>query len=505
MNRKQLSLIISSILLVLLGILISQTLFNKSPERIVLFENTQKETPRPAFRQASYLSAEDSRLPSIVDLNEAFVHIAENANPSVVTITTTKVVKLRGNQMFPGLDDDMFYRFFGVPPQTERRGTALGSGVIVDRKGYILTNNHVVEQGEEIMVRLIDNREYEAEIVGADPKSDLAVIKIKADDLAPIVLGDSDALRIGEWVLAIGSPFSDNLDHTVTAGIVSAKGRSNILDADIYQSFIQTDAAINPGNSGGALVNIRGELIGINTAIATNGGAGNLGIGFAIPVNLAKKVMSDLIEHGKVIRAWLGVSIQNIDDPKAKAMKLKDRSGVLIGSVVDDGPAKKAGIKIGDVIIEYDGVKVKNVSHLRILVSSSEVGKEKEVVIIRGKKVKTINVKLEEMPGSMAGQSSTVPGSTTKLGLTVEELTPSVARQFGIDAGEDGVLVTAVERDSEAGQALRPGDLIQRIGERNIQNMDDYNEALEESAGEYILVLVKRKDNTFFVTLKIEE
>jgi len=188
MNRKRLLLIIGSILLVLVGIIISQLLFNKSPERIVLFENTQKETPTPVFRQASYLSAEDSRLPSIVDLNEAFVHIAENVNPSVVTITTTKVVKLRGNQMFPGLDDDMFYRFFGVPPQTERRGTALGSGVIVDRKGYILTNNHVVEQGEEIMVRLIDNREYEAEIVGSDPKSDLAVIKIKADDLTPIML-----------------------------------------------------------------------------------------------------------------------------------------------------------------------------------------------------------------------------------------------------------------------------------------------------------------------------
>jgi len=505
MNRKRLSLISGSILMVLMGIIIGQVLFNKSPERIVLFENKHKESPTPAFRQASYLSAEDSRLPSIVDLNEAFVHIAENVNPSVVTITTTKVVKLRGNQMFPGFDDDMFYRFFGVPPQTERRGTALGSGVIVDKKGYILTNNHVVEQGEEIMVRLIDNREYKAEIVGTDPKSDLAVVKIKADDLTPIVLGDSDALRIGEWVLAIGSPFSDNLDHTVTAGIVSAKGRSNILDSDIYQSFIQTDAAINPGNSGGALVNIRGELVGINTAIATSGGSGNLGIGFAIPVNLAKKVLSDLIEHGKVIRAWLGVSIQNIDDRTAKAMKIENRTGVLIGSIVKDGPAEKAGVEIGDVIIEFDGEKVKNVSHLQILVSSSEVGKEKEVVIVRGKKLKTIKVKLEEMPGNMAGQSSGTSDSTTKLGLTVEELSLTLARQYGVDSDEDGVLVTAVEGDSEAGKAIRAGDLIQRIGDQKIKNLDDYNKALKESAGEYILVLVKRKENTFFVTLKIEE
>lgn len=505
MNRKRLALLTGSILLLIVGVVIGVMFFGNSPEKIVLYESHNRDSDAPVIRPAAYVSADNKQLPSVVDLNEAFVHIAEHVNPSVVTITTTKVVKLRSSQLFPGFDDEMFYRFFGIPPETERRSTALGSGVIVDKKGYILTNNHVVEQGEEILVRLIDHREFKAEIIGTDPKSDLAVIKIKADDLHPIVLGDSDELRVGEWVLAIGSPFSENLDHTVTAGIVSAKGRSDILRNDIYQSFIQTDAAINPGNSGGALVNIRGELVGINTAIVSSGTAGNLGIGFAIPVNMAKKVLHDLLEHGKVIRAWLGVTIQNIDDRTAKAMKLNDRNGVLVGSVVKDGPAERAGLEIGDVIIEFNGTRVKNVSHLQLLVSNSEIGKEHDVVIIRGKKTRTIKVKLEEMPDDLAGRSIKSPESTSKLGLTVEELTPYLARQYGIDEDEQGVLVTAVDRDSEAGRALRPGDLIQRIGERNIRNMDDYHKALEESAGEYILVLVKRKDTTFFVTLKIEE
>ncbi|HCK99859.1 MAG TPA: protease [Candidatus Marinimicrobia bacterium] len=504
MNRKRIILLSGSALLVLLGIVIGQMVFQSKPERIVLYENYPKENS-PAFVHASYVTDDNSKLPSLLDLNEAFVNIAENVNPSVVTIITTKVVKMRGNQMFPGFDDDFFPRFFGVLPETERRGTALGSGVIVDKKGYILTNNHVVEQGTEIRVKLIDKREFEAEVIGTDPKSDLAVIKIKADDLTPIVLGDSDVLRVGEWVMAIGSPFSDNLDHTVTAGIVSAKGRSNIINSQNYESFIQTDAAINPGNSGGALVNIRGELVGINTAIATSGGSGNLGIGFAIPINLAKKVMTDLIKHGKVIRAWLGVSIQNVDDAMAKALKLEDRSGVLIGGIVKDGPAKKAGLKIQDVIVEFDGVKVKNVSHLQLLVSNSEVGKEKEVVILRGKKEKRIKVKLEELPDSIEQGAMTAQSGSTRLGLTVEELTPDIARQFGIDENEEGVVVTRVDRDSEAGRSLRTGDLIQRVGDRNINSVQDYNQALEDSSGEYLLVLVKRRDATFFVTLKNAE
>ncbi len=503
MDQRKIVMGTGAILLILAGILLGQLFFNSHPERVVLYESSPQNT-QPAFINAAYQSGEQSKIPSLADLNEAFVSIANNVNPSVVTIITTKVVKIRGNQMFPGFDDDFFNRFFGIPPEMEQRGTALGSGVIVDKKGYILTNNHVVEQGTEILVRLIDNREFDAEIVGTDPKSDLAVIKIKAKDLAPITLGDSDALRIGEWVLAIGSPFSDNLDHTVTAGIVSAKGRSNVINSTSYQNFIQTDAAINPGNSGGALVNIRGELVGINTAIATTG-SGNLGVGFAIPVNLAKKVMRDLIEHGKVIRAWLGINIQNVDDKTAKAMNLESRNGVLVGGVVKDGPAEKAGVKVGDVIIRFDGTEVKNSSQLQLLVSNSDIGKEKEVVLIRGKREKSINVKLGEMPESV-GQSATLSSTTqSKLGLIVDELTPALARQYGIPSNEDGVIITGIDRDSEAARSLRVGDLIQRVGDQEIRSLDDYNKALEAASGEYILVLIRRQDMTFFVTLKIGE
>jgi serine protease Do len=503
MDRRKIILVTGAILLILVGIMLGQTFFKAHPEKVVLYENPQKSS-QPAFINASYQPGEQSNVPSLADLNEAFVSIADHVNPSVVTIITTKVVKIRGNQMFPGFDDDFFSRFFGIPPEMEQRGTALGSGVIVDEKGYIMTNNHVVEQGTEILVRLIDNREFDAEIVGTDPKSDLAVIKIKAKDLTPITLGDSDALRIGEWVLAIGSPFSDNLDHTVTAGIVSAKGRSNVINSTSYQNFIQTDAAINPGNSGGALVNIRGELVGINTAIATTG-SGNLGIGFAIPVNLAKKVMSDLIEHGKVIRAWLGINIQNVDDKTAKAMKLESLDGVLVGGVVKDGPAEEDGVKVGDVIIRFDGTAVKNASQLQLLVSSSDIGKEKEVVVIRGKKEKSIKVKLGEMPESVGQSASVSSTSQNKLGLTVAQLTPALARQYGIPGSEDGVIITGIDQDSEAARSLRVGDLIQRVGEQEIHSLDDYNKALEAASGEYILVLIRRQDTTFFVTLKIGE
>jgi len=503
MDRRKIVIGTGAILLILAGILLGQLFYQSRPEKVVLYESSPQNT-QPAFINAAYQSGEQAKIPSLVDLNEAFVSIAHNVNPSVVTIITTKVVKIRGNPMFPGFDDDFFNRFFGIPPEFEQRGTALGSGVIVDEKGYILTNNHVVEQGTEILVRLIDNREFNAEIVGTDAKSDLAVVKINAKSLTPVTLGDSDALRIGEWVLAVGSPFSDNLDHTVTAGIVSAKGRSNVINSTSYQNFIQTDAAINPGNSGGALVNIRGELVGINTAIATTG-SGNLGVGFAIPVNLAKKVMRDLIEHGKVIRAWLGITIQNVDDKTAKAMNLESLNGALVGGVIKDGPAEKAGIKVGDVIVRFDGTEVKNSSQLQLQVSNSDIGKEKEVVVIRGKREKSIKVKLGEMPESV-GQPATLSSTTqNKLGLIVDELTPTLVRQYGIPSGENGVIITGIDRDSEAARSLRIGDLIQRVGDQEIRSLEDYNKVLEAASGEYLLVLIRRQDSTFFVTLKIGE
>lgn len=507
MNRKT-RLIIGTFGLALLGFIAALTLMK--PEPVVFYESASN-PPAPEGRAganiapASTLISGDEPNPSVQSFNEAFVQIAEAVNSTVVTITTEKVIKTRGMRPdFPWFgDNDFFFKFFGIP-EGEARGTVLGSGVIVSKDGYILTNNHVVEKGEKIHVCLMDRRRYDAEIIGTDPRTDLAVIRIKANDLKPAIFGDSDALRVGEWVLAIGSPFSENLAHTVTAGIVSAKGRSNIINSSNYESFIQTDAAINPGNSGGALVNIRGELIGINTAIATNGGVpANLGVGFAIPINLAKKIMTDLIQKGKVTRAWLGVRIQDVDDRIAKSLKLDSRNGALVGDVVKDGPAADAGIKVGDVIVEFDGKKIEDSAHLRNLVSNSEIGREKELVILRGNKTKTLKVKLGELPENEQIASGSEKQSMSKWGFSADDITPSIASQYGIDKDTQGVIVSSIDPFTEAGKILRPGDVIQRVGDRDISNLNDYRDAIKDINSEYILILVKRNDGSFFVTLEV--
>jgi len=293
--------------------------------------------------------------------------------------------------------DDFYRRFFGAPRQEgDIVQHGLGSGVIVRSNGIILTNNHVVQKTDELKVRLNDGREFEAEVKGTDPATDLAVIKIKANNLPALPIGDSDALRVGEWVLAIGSPLSPNLAHTVTAGIVSAKGRSGVGLSN-YEDYIQTDAAINPGNSGGALVNLKGELVGINSAIATRTG-GNMGIGFAIPSKLARKVMNDILKNGKVIRGWIGVRIQNINPPLAKSYGLEKPEGAIVSSVTPDSPAEKAGLKEGDVILTLNGKKVKNSSDLALRVSSTDPGTTVTLGIFRDGKEKTIKIKLGQMP-----------------------------------------------------------------------------------------------------------
>jgi serine protease Do len=330
----------------------------------------------------------------------------------------------------------MFRFFFNQPRQREFKSTALGSGVIVDsRKGYIITNNHVVEDVDEITIRLLDKMEYNARIVGRDPKSDIAVLQIEARGLSDMSFGDSDKLRVGEWVIAVGSPFSANLSHTVTAGIVSAKGRGNIMQGDVYEDFIQTDAAINPGNSGGALLNSAGDLIGINTAIYTNSfDRSNKGVGFAIPANMVKRVMSDLIDHGKVLRSWIGVQIQSIDETSAQALNLKKRSGALVADVVADGPAEKAGVETGDVIIEFNDVEVNSVDHLRNTVSSSAPNKRYDLIVIRDGRKKTIKVTLEELPGDEVLLS---PGNSSRVTLIVflrpSRITIRSYRLFGAD------------------------------------------------------------------------
>ncbi len=389
----------------------------------------------------------------------------------------------------------------------EYKTRALGSGVIIDKdNGYILTNNHVVENMDEITVKLIDKREYHAEIVGTDPKSDLAVIQIQADDLNEIKLGDSDILRVGEWVLAIGSPFNENLSHSVTAGIISALGRSNIISNDNYEDFIQTDAAINPGNSGGALVNLNGELIGINAAIATGGfERSNRGVGFAIPINMVKKVMNDLISEGRVIRSWLGVYIQDLDDATARALDLDTRDGALIGDVVKNSPAEKAGIEIGDIITGFDNKNITGSSRLKNVVSSSTPGKRYKVELLRDGKKKKYYITLEELPENPRTLAKVDKEYESDLGFMVEDVNSRIRREYNLERGIEGVVVSEIDRRSKAYSAgLRPGDVIIRVGRKNVDNVELFYDLLdEESRGNTVLFLVKRGDVSRFLTLEM--
>ena len=437
------------------------------------------------------LSAQNSILKQFSD---QFADIAEKANPTVVTILTEKKVDLsRLHGQLP--QDNDFFKFFAprMPRQREYKSTALGSGVIVNsRKGYVITNNHVVDDMDEITVRLLDKTEYKATVVGRDPKSDLAVLQIDARGLTDLDFGNSDKLRVGEWVIAVGSPFSANLSHTVTAGIVSAKGRGNIIQGDVYEDFIQTDAAINPGNSGGALLNSAGDLIGINTAIYTNSfDRSNKGVGFAIPSNMVKRVMADLIEHGKVLRSWIGVQIQPLDNASASAMGLKSPDGALVSDVVKDGPAKKAGLKTGDVIIEFNHVQVKNVDHLRNTVSASKPNKRYDLIVIRDSRKKTLKVTLEEMPGDDAlATVSRPPAQTNELGIQVSSLSQSVIREYDISKGEEGVIVIAVVEGSIAAEAgIRIGDLITRVGTKKCNSPRGFAALIKETQKKNMIML----------------
>ena len=441
--------------------------------------------------------------------SDQFADIAEKVNPAVVTILTEKKVDLsQSNRSSP--QDDLFKFYFNQPRQREYKSSALGSGVILDaKKGYIITNNHVVEDVDEITVRLLDKSEYEATIIGKDPKSDLAVIKIKAKNLSDISLGDSDKLRVGEWVIAVGSPFSANLSHTVTAGIVSAKGRGNILQGDMYEDFIQTDAAINPGNSGGALLNSSGDLIGINTAIYSNGyfDRGNQGVGFAIPSNMVKKVMSDLISYGKVVRSYIGVQIQPINDTSAKALGLKSSMGALVANVINDGPADKAGIETGDVIIEFDGKNIKSVDHLRNNVSISKPDDLYNLTVVRDGRKKSFKVKLEKMPSDEQLAIEDQTQSSNELGMEVSELNSSLRKEYSIANQDIGIVVTKVLINTPADEAgIQAGDLITRVGSRRCRSVKQFDSLVKNTKRRGMLMLhIKRDGNAQYVTLDLKE
>ncbi|MBT6018437.1 Do family serine endopeptidase, partial [bacterium] len=378
--------------------------------------------------------------------SKAFADVAEKAKPAVVTIITDKIVSLSQYEDF-----GFFFYQPGQPRQKEFKTNAIGSGVIIDsKKGYILTNNHVIDDMDGIKVKLFDKREFEATIIGTDPKTDLAVLKIEANDLVDISLGNSDEARVGEWVMAVGSPFSENLSHTVTTGIISALGRSNIMNSQSYEDFIQTDAAINPGNSGGALISMDGKLIGINTAIATGGyEKSNRGVGFAIPSNMVKRIMSDLIDKGFVTRAWLGVFIQELDSETAKGLNIKTRNGALITDVVDGGPAQEGGIQEGDVIIAFNDQLISDPSNLKNVVSLTPPNTKNRVKVIRDGSKKTVEVILAELPDEVQNLSVRDRVRSNEFGLQLKEITDSLQKKYNLE-DSNALVVTKIDKDGEA-------------------------------------------------------
>ncbi len=452
--------------------------------------------------------------------SQNFVQIARSVKPAVVNIFTTRSGRSgEGPQAMP-FDDPFFRRFFGdeffkrFEAPRERKERSLGSGVIVDPNGLIVTNNHVVSKADEIKVFLSDKREFKAKLIGTDSKTDLAVLKIEAEGLHTIPWSDSGKLEVGEFVLAVGNPFG--LTQTVTMGIVSAVGRASMGIAE-YEDFIQTDAASNPGNSGGALVNVRGELVGINTAIFSQSG-GNMGIGFAVPSNMARSILDQLVRVGKVVRGWLGVSIQELSPELTSQFGLSESKGVLVSDVLDGSPAKKAGLERGDVILEFDGKAVETPTHLRNIVAQTQVGKQITVKFIRNKGQRTVDVTIAEQPKNMAqaggdrgdggdggdegGEGSRPSGLLSD--LDVRELNSEWVNRFGLGGGEKGVVVARVRSGSAAAEAgVKEGDLILEVNRKPTPTLKAYEQAATKaSKSEAVLLLIKRQGLTTYLTLK---
>ena len=444
-----------------------------------------------------------------VNLNEGFSAVVEPLLPAVVNISTSKVVK---NQRSENPFSDPFFRqFFGNPfgdgeqqQPREQREHSLGSGVIVNADGYILTNNHVVEGASDVQVTLSDKRQLKAKVVGTDPRTDIAVLKIPASGLATVTIGDSAKAKVGDIVLAIGDPFG--IGETVTMGIVSATGRRDLRleGPEGYEDFIQTDASINPGNSGGALVNTRGELIGINTAIISNGGGGNQGIGFAVPVNMARTVMEQILKSGKVTRGFLGVSIQEVTPDLAKAFNLPSAEGALVGGVTPDSPGAKAGLQKGDVITALNGQKVSDYHDLRLRISQTAPGTSVKLDVYRNGQKQQMTVTLGEFPEkAQAAEGNAPQGEAPALeGVQVENLTNDVAQQLNLPPGTRGVVITRVDPDSIAAETgLQRGDVIQEVNRKAVNSVEQFRAAVRGSANQPLLLLVNRGGNTQYVVI----
>ena len=446
---------------------------------------------------------------------ETFADLAKKISAAVVNISTEKTVKrpqvTRRMPGMPGMpgpgpspfgpDDsfrEFFERFFGDMPK-EFKSRSLGSGFIMDQEGFIITNNHVIEGADKIKVKLMDGREFKASIKGRDPMTDLALIKIDSPshDLPALPLGDSNAIRVGDWVMAVGNPFG--LSHTVTVGIISAKGR--VIGAGPYDDFLQTDASINPGNSGGPLVNLNGEVVGINSAIVASG----QGIGFAIPSSMAKSIIPQLKEKGSVVRGMLGVQIQVVTPELAKSFGLKEPLGALVAEINPGSPAAKVGLQRGDIITEFDGTPIKEMHELPRLVANTPPGKSATLKILRQGKEKTFTVTVAEMKPEQMSRFMEPEGEAekSKLGMSVQELTPQLAHGFQIKETA-GVVVVQVEQGSPAAEAgIRPGDLIMDINGITIQTMKEYHAALSKAQpGSSLRILVKRRGKTMYVVLE---
>jgi serine protease Do len=438
-----------------------------------------------------------------------FAPMVKGVLPDVVNISTSKVI--RGSDQSSDQQDDLppfFQQFFGqqfpgmnpgdrAPRPRDRRENSLGSGVIVSPEGYILTNNHVIDGATEVRVTLADKRQLPAKVVGTDPKTDIAVLKVEGSNFPAITIGDSSKVEIGDYALAIGDPFG--VGQTVTMGIISALNRGN-LGIEDYEDFIQTDAPINPGNSGGALVNDRGELIGINTAILSGGSGGNQGIGFAVPVNMARQVMSQILDHGKVTRAYLGIMVQDVTPPIAKAMGLKDMQGVLVGDVSPSGPAKKSGLQRGDVILELNGKSMTDSRMLRNAISMMKPDSTVKLKLLRNGNPTDATVTLGELP-TTPEQAKAEEGSAQGAleGVTLQNLDLDTAKQLGLPASTSGVVVTDISPSSPVAMSgLRRGDVIQEVNHQPVKNVAQAEDAIRK-AGSNVLLLVNRQGNTMFI------
>jgi serine protease Do len=462
----------------------------------------------PVFGHERIVPVLVSRAAAAVDAQDGnsmgFAPILKPVLPAVVSIASSRIIKVPQNQFF---NNPFFQQFFGrqfqAPPQQERE-QGLGSGVIINADGYILTNNHVIDKATEIKVILPDKREFPGKVVGADSKTDIAVVKIKATGLPTVTLGNSSLLQVGDYAFAIGNPFG--VGETATMGIISATGR-NGLDIEDYEDFIQTDAAINPGNSGGALLNARGEVIGINTAILSGGSGGNQGVGFAIPINMAKYVMDQILKHGKVVRGYIGVGIQELTPDLAKAFNVPAEKGALVGSVEPNSPGAKAGLQRGDVITEINGEPVTGPNDLRLKVGAMAPGTSVHLKVLRNGETRDVTLTLGEAPsGKGQGSNAEGPAENSPMnGVQVDELTNDIRQELGLNPDVKGVVVTDVPDGSPASDAgLQRGDVIEQVNRHPVNSVAEYQRLIGEAGAQAVVLLINRGGNTTFVVVQPE-